>query len=586
MRPAISAIEITGSIDAAARRPNSSTGEGCDLPVSNKINLVFQGGGVRGVAYAGAIECLPKDIEIHNVGGCSAGAIFAALLAIGKRPSISSVLRVEDLAEFLAPSEIALRKTIELAAGEVRDLLRNAGETRTTIQKLSVATKAFNVWRRHNDALSIYLPRIVRQKGFHSTGNIQRWLRGHFGNKTFSDIELHDLCIVATDISSRKYKVFSKTRTPNDHIVDAVVASAAIPLFFQPVLVNQTRLVDGGVVSNFPDWLFGEDPIPTVGFRLKDIGARSFDETEDSWDYLLGLLRTMMDAHDNWREDNREISKLNLHLSEIKIRDGISSTRFDITAGDFEELLEAGRSAMNQVRWPMVFSSSAASSPTQSAAPHTATTKTFQQAEDLFEAYTRESVRPERISEQWTYTVTIEEDWSTSYEQEGTIEVTGSRPLIVGRFACSASNLAAPSDCVYQELTGAPARDLLSIPTIDKPGHRGWIVFFDPPVSDGQIKRRFYNRFVVKHEFINSLAQGIGDEIGHDQRQRADEHRFKLKMCLRIHRKLPKLTAVPRGYLQFEGPETVEGQFRVLRIRWEGSIFADTQLTVGLKNLT
>jgi NTE family protein len=51
-------------------------------------NLVFEGGGVKGIAYAGAIEVLEKESilsDIKRVAGTSAGAITAALLASGAK---------------------------------------------------------------------------------------------------------------------------------------------------------------------------------------------------------------------------------------------------------------------------------------------------------------------------------------------------------------------------------------------------------------------------------------------------------------------------------------------------------------------
>ena len=49
-------------------------------------NLVFEGGGVKGIAYVGAMKVLEeKNIlpKIQRVGGTSAGAINAALVALG-----------------------------------------------------------------------------------------------------------------------------------------------------------------------------------------------------------------------------------------------------------------------------------------------------------------------------------------------------------------------------------------------------------------------------------------------------------------------------------------------------------------------
>ena len=49
-------------------------------------NLVFEGGGVKGIAYSGAIKILEKKgimKDIQRVAGTSAGAITATLLAVG-----------------------------------------------------------------------------------------------------------------------------------------------------------------------------------------------------------------------------------------------------------------------------------------------------------------------------------------------------------------------------------------------------------------------------------------------------------------------------------------------------------------------
>ena len=49
-------------------------------------NLVFEGGGVKGIAYIGAMKVLKDEGILQNitrVGGTSAGAINAALFALG-----------------------------------------------------------------------------------------------------------------------------------------------------------------------------------------------------------------------------------------------------------------------------------------------------------------------------------------------------------------------------------------------------------------------------------------------------------------------------------------------------------------------
>src|SRR5215212_2042489 len=52
----------------------------------HRADGVFEGGGVKGIAFAGAVAAAEEEAGVHewvNVAGTSAGAIVAALLAVG-----------------------------------------------------------------------------------------------------------------------------------------------------------------------------------------------------------------------------------------------------------------------------------------------------------------------------------------------------------------------------------------------------------------------------------------------------------------------------------------------------------------------
>src|SRR5690625_7628967 len=67
-----------------------------------KADAVFEGGGVRGIAFAGAIEAMEeKNVEWMRIAGTSAGAIVAALLAAGyTSKEIKHALEQMDFAKF------------------------------------------------------------------------------------------------------------------------------------------------------------------------------------------------------------------------------------------------------------------------------------------------------------------------------------------------------------------------------------------------------------------------------------------------------------------------------------------------------
>ncbi len=68
-------------------------------------NLVFEGGGVKGIAYVGAMQVLEeKGIlpDIQRVGGTSAGAINATLVALGfTNTEQRSILKKLDFNDFM-----------------------------------------------------------------------------------------------------------------------------------------------------------------------------------------------------------------------------------------------------------------------------------------------------------------------------------------------------------------------------------------------------------------------------------------------------------------------------------------------------
>src|SRR4051794_35468597 len=81
-------------------------------------NLVFEGGGVKGIAYLGALKVLEqKGIiqQIHRVGGTSAGAINATLLGLGfTLEETEKILRNLDFKKIMDDSFGVLRDTDRL----------------------------------------------------------------------------------------------------------------------------------------------------------------------------------------------------------------------------------------------------------------------------------------------------------------------------------------------------------------------------------------------------------------------------------------------------------------------------------------
>jgi NTE family protein len=157
-----------------------------------KIGLVLSGGGTRGFAHLGVIEALNEaGIYPDIISGTSAGALAGVLYADGHTP--------KEILKLMNP-------------GSRLDYMRPA------------------------------LPR----EGLLQIGGIMKILKSNLRAKTFEELKI-PLYVAATDLNNGKAEYFSQ-----GDLLDPVMASASIPVLFQPVVINNICYVDGGVLDNLP----------------------------------------------------------------------------------------------------------------------------------------------------------------------------------------------------------------------------------------------------------------------------------------------------------------------------------------------
>jgi NTE family protein len=306
---------------------------------SHSADLVFEGGGVKGIGLAGAYaELARRGFAPKSVAGTSAGAIFAALVAAG--------YSADELADIVAtlPYESFKDETWE--------------------DRVPLVGRELNV---------------LLHKGIYRGEAFLDWMRAHlekkgitrFGQLTIPDAEdpeqRYRLRVIASDVTHRRMLVL-----PNDahclgleaedlEIAEAVRMSMSIPIFFEPVL-HENKLagtkhliVDGGMLSNFPVWLFdrkGREPRwPTFGLMLVEpdphapLGSR-LPRDEDAadpsslLDYVKSLAHTMMEAHDRLYLDKATFART-IPIPTL----GVGTTEFDITPTRAQALYESGRQA-------------------------------------------------------------------------------------------------------------------------------------------------------------------------------------------------------------------------------------------------
>ncbi len=499
------------------------------------VNLVFQGGGVRGIAYAGVLKHKPPGVEINAVAGTSAGSIVAALLAVGKTAAeIKSILEKPELRALLEEAGIQRMQRFERARLDLQDVAKVGKDGAFKISAL----KALKFYRSHHRQLGKDLRDVWQQRGLHSSQKLRKFLKDIFGDIRFvhgkGGIVTTDLRIVASDVTRQKYEIYSLATTPNERIVDAVQASCSIPIFFQPFLRVDDHFVDGGMLSNFPSFLFAQDFYPTIGFRLTDFDPPV--QIDSTAAYLKALILTMTSAHDKERGDPP-------HFVCYDIPTQVPSTKFALTDEDIRNLFGWGEAIGQQVRWNDLCSEKKVNS-YYDPKPHEVLKLGLGQAQNLFEEYSHHLV--DGLRQETVFSVYIEKDWSSRYVTKNTYTVTGDKRLILTRFKGSGNSATAtgPTSLVDFDLTAkeissdGTKRDLIRIPAYNGEKEKGFLLFFSPPISSGAT-RTILTELRIKQEFANTLGHGESDKVSYTATQRASSHTLSLTFEILVHADLP-----------------------------------------------
>jgi NTE family protein len=280
------------------------------------IDGVFSGGGIKGFAIIGALEEVEnRGLRFVRVAGTSAGSIIAALIAAGY--TSKEIYQMVD--------EVNLKELLD---------------SRKTIIPFKFAKWLLLYWR-----LGLY-------KGI----QLEKWIEGKLalkGIRTFSDLPAKSLRVIGSDLSNGQMIVIPDDLekygiTPGSFsIARAIRISCSIPYFFEPVRMRSPDgsniLVDGGVLSNFPMWLFDQENVkklrPVLGIRLSPNEHEHEKHKINNAIELFGaLFETMKDAH-----DSRYISRKHAQNIIFIPAEGIMPTEFQITDEKKQALLSLGR---------------------------------------------------------------------------------------------------------------------------------------------------------------------------------------------------------------------------------------------------
>ena len=326
----------------------SSSGDG-KAPVednSKKVDLVFEGGGVKGIALVGALAVLEEQgYQPQYVAGTSAGAICAALVAAGYKAS--EVHEIIANLDFNKLRDTAWEDDIPVF-GAPLSLLKDQGiyEGRYLQDLMSDLLKAKNI---------VTFRDLVHEE----FGKSDDWMDPKYKYK---------LQVIASDLTGR-----CMLSLPNDaaklgidpddlNVAWAVRMSMSIPIFFEPVWFpnpktgEQHLIVDGGMLSDYPVWLFDSPGIPswpTFGLRLVEPDAKAnIGEQIPEWQvvrrggiqgaltYMKALVGTMTGFYDRLYIEKADFART-IPISTL----GVSSIDFGLPRERIDALYESGREA-------------------------------------------------------------------------------------------------------------------------------------------------------------------------------------------------------------------------------------------------
>ncbi|SHI67950.1 NTE family protein [Clostridium amylolyticum] len=310
----------------------------------NKVaDAVFEGGGIKAFAFAGAIKVMEDyGYSWRNLAGTSGGSIIAALLAAGyNSQEIKSIMKETDFKSFMDINKLCIPKIHNLLNLILKNGIYQGDYLKAWMDKL-LLRKIKNPIKDKVTFKDLIIP---NEKGV--LLNNPKYKKKYKLHLMASDITRGRLMILPEDIAD--YGV-----NPEDFEVSlAIRMSCSIPFYFKPVYfknqVNKKKsvIVDGGVLSNYPVWLFdvnGVPKYPTLGFRLN--GNRStYDhgEINNLIDFTKGIVKTMFEA-----QDDTHIKQID-YLRTIKIDSlNFNAVDFNISKESLLKLYSSGEKSAKE----------------------------------------------------------------------------------------------------------------------------------------------------------------------------------------------------------------------------------------------
>lgn len=215
----------------AENQENTGNLPGSVEDLGRRIWLALGGGGLKGLAHIGALRALSEaGVRVQGMVGTSIGALVGAMAAAGRRWA--------ELAELARE----LRKE-DIVRVNRRALLFNG------IRQPSLF---------RGDTLREYLERVLPAEGWDALGT--------------------PLQVNAVDLATGHTEWFGPGARTDVSLLEAVYASAALPVFYPPAAMDGRAFVDGG--TEHPLALERAEELGATGIIGVDVGSGEVGDAE------------------------------------------------------------------------------------------------------------------------------------------------------------------------------------------------------------------------------------------------------------------------------------------------------------------
>ena len=190
---------------------------------SLKIGLALSDGGARGLSHIGVLDVLHSKIQFSYIAGTSIGAVIGAMYSAT-----------------LDPKWIYNRFKLFFDSDEFKSI----GLNRLNVENNDEPTFWEDIGKYVKEKLIINL--AIDRKGILKPSRLKDALEFLIPVNNFEDLKVPFSC-VAVDLNSGRDIIYE-----TGNLIDAVLASAAIPGYLQPIEKDHKLLVDGGVSMPIP----------------------------------------------------------------------------------------------------------------------------------------------------------------------------------------------------------------------------------------------------------------------------------------------------------------------------------------------